>query len=280
MVSITTQRLTDEIKRQQKLSENITNLVTQISTGTKINKASDDPQAWVQISEIGRAQAQQSNWSANADYAQSRYATADSAMDELSTLLVRARELVISASSPARASSQSSIAAELDGVRESINQLLSQKDASGLPVFDSGQPVRIPVANGYNIEAVPTVESLTQGISVGGAPQTLDNILSNAVAAINSGDSTALTSSLDAVNSAGDHIATARTLHGIRGDRIDKVIETLETNGMQTEERRMALQDTDLATAIAQVQANLLSLQAAQTTYTKISQQSLFDLIR
>lgn len=280
MVSITTQRLTDEIRRQQKLSENITDLVTQISSGTKVNKASDDPQAWVQISEIGRAQAQQSSWSANADYAQSRYATADSAMGEMATLMVRAQELVTSAGSPVNSSNRAALAAELEGVRESINQLLAQKDASGVPVFDNGVSVKIPVGNGNAIEAVPTVESLTQNINVGGTPQTLDDIFSAAIAAVNSGDAADITASLDAVKSMGDHLSHARTLHGIRGDRIEKVTTSLETNGMQLEERRMGLQDTDLASAIAQVQANLLSLQAAQTTYTKISQQSLFDLIR
>ncbi|MET0364188.1 MAG: flagellin, partial [Sphingobium sp.] len=40
------------------------------------------------------------------------------------------------------------------------------------------------------------------------------------------------------------------------------------------------LEDTDLTEAVTKVQAKLTTLQAAQAVFSKINQQSLFDLLK
>ncbi|OYW83610.1 MAG: flagellin, partial [Sphingobium sp. 32-64-5] len=97
MVAITAQTMADEIRRQQKLATSITDLQAAISSGKQLTKSSQDPQAWVQISEIGRAQAQQSAWATNIAYAQSRAQKAETNLSDISALLTRAQELMVSA---------------------------------------------------------------------------------------------------------------------------------------------------------------------------------------
>ena len=47
MVAITYQTMTDEIRRQQRLSQAITDDQAAVSTGKRIRTPSQDPQAWV-----------------------------------------------------------------------------------------------------------------------------------------------------------------------------------------------------------------------------------------
>jgi len=53
-----------------------------------------------------------------------------------------------------------------------------------------------------------------------------------------------------------------------------RIVETLDLS-----DRRSSLEDTDLTEVLARVQANLLSLEAAQASFARINRQTLFDLI-
>jgi len=281
MVAITAQTMADEIRRQQKLSSGIADLQASISSGKQLTKSSQNPQNWVQISEIGRAQAQQAAWSANVTYAQSRAQKAETNMNDITTLMTRAQELIISANNTTLDdANRAAIAAEMEGIRETVADLLSEKDYLGVPVFDQSEATMIPVGKNYSVAAVPTQESLSEDIDVNGTPMSLDQILSDAIAAVTSTNSADRDASITALEAASDHVTLARTLQGVRADRLDKAQERIDTVSLGLSERRSALEDTDLTSAIAMIQSKLVSLQAAQATYAKISQQSLFDLIR
>jgi len=281
MVAITAQTMADEIRRQQKLATSITDLQAAISSGKMLTKSSQDPQAWVQISEIGRAQAQQSAWATNIAYAQSRAQKAETNLSDISSLMTRAQELMVTAKTGTLdETNRVAIASELEGIRVSIADLLTEKDYLGVPIFDQGAPTMIPVGKNYAVDAVATQESLSQGITVNGAPQSLDSILQQAITAVNSGDADALADAMTAVTAGGDHITLALTLQGVRSDRLEKASTRIDSVSLDLAERRSTLEDTDLSTAIMTLQSKMVSLQAAQITYSQINQQTLFDLIR
>ncbi len=279
MVALTTQRIADEMRRQKALSNSIVNLQTSISTGIKVAKPSDDPQAWVEISDIARAQAQQSAWKTNISYAQYRAATAENTMMEMSNLLTRAQELMTGAGSVLSDNDRSAIATELQTIKESIDSLLISKDALGVRVFESSVALKIPVAQNLAVEVAPTADSLTQGIDINGTPSSLDAIFANAIASLATDDATARGNSLTALQAAGDHLTLALTPQGNRADRLDKLEESRVTTSINLTERRTALEEINLSEAIALLQSKTLSLEAAQATYAKLSQQTLFDLI-
>ena len=97
MVGITNKTLTAEIRRQQQLSQSIIAGQAAISSGVTLTKPSDNALAWVQVSDIGRAQAQQAAWQANVGYGTTRASNAESNLEEINNLLVRAQDLVTSA---------------------------------------------------------------------------------------------------------------------------------------------------------------------------------------
>lgn len=280
MVSISFQTMADEIRRQQRLAQTIADDQAMVSGGKKITVPSQDPQTWVQISEIGRAQAQNVAWKDNISYGDSRSNKAEANLQEINTLMSRARELMITAStSTLDASGQSAIVAELQGIRASVTDFLNEKDYQGVPVFDDAIQTKVPVSRGLELDVVGTRQGIESGIDVGGVSRTLDDILLEAVNAVNSGVQTDLDNSLTSLEAGLDHVILEQSVQGIRSDRLDAVKSRNQDTTLDLAERRSNLEDTDLTEVIARLQAKLLSLEAAQAAFARINRQSLFDLI-
>jgi flagellar hook-associated protein 3 FlgL len=280
MVAITAQTMADEIRRQQRLSQSISADQAAISTGKKLTAPSQDPQAWVQVSEIGRAQAQQAAWSSNVSFGVSRAKKAESNLSEINTLFSRARELMISASSSAiDGPGKASAIADLQGIRSTMNELLNEKDYQGTPVFDDTISTQVPVSRGLAFDVVGTRQSIEGGVSVNGTTMTLDAILAQAINAVTTGAETDQQDALRSVEAGLDHVILAQSVQGIRSERLDATANRLSNVTLDLSDRRSKLEDTNLTETIANLQAKLLTLEAAQAAFARINRQSLWDLI-
>ncbi|MET0370055.1 MAG: flagellin [Sphingobium sp.] len=280
MVGITHKIMLAEIRRQQQLSQSIVDGQTAISTGVTLNKPSDDPLGWVQVSEVARSQAQQASWQANVSYGTTRAANAEANLEEISSLFVRVQELVTSARNGAlNDTSRAAIVEEMSTIRTTIDQMLNQKDFQGVPVFDDDQSILVPVSRGLNLAVVGTRQQVSEGIDVDGTAMSIDDILGQAIAAVQSGDDTALSSAVDAVAVGQNHVIVEQTKQGVRSDRLDVIGTRLTNVSIDLQERRAAIESTDLAEVISRVQSQLLQLDAAQSAFARINQKTLFDLI-
>ena len=280
MVGITNKIMIAEMRRQQKLSQSIVDGQTAISTGITLNKPSDDALAWVQVSDIGRSQAQQAAWQANVSYGTTRAATAESNLSEINNLLTRAQELVTSARNGSlNDTSRAAIVEELGTIRTTIDEMLNQKDYQGTPVFDEGQSTLVPVSRGLNLAVVGTRQEVSEGIDVDGAAMSIDEILAASIAAIEGGVDADIAGALDGVKAAQSHITIEQAKQGVRSDRLEVIGTRLTDIDIDLTERRANLESTDLQEVISRVQSQLLQLEAAQSAYARINQQTLFDLI-
>ncbi|RVT43359.1 flagellin [Sphingobium algorifonticola] len=279
MVAITAQTLADEIRRQKALSQSIAADQTAVSTGIRLTKASQDPLAWVQVSDLARQQAQQAAWTTNVGYAQGRAAKADSNLEEMNSLFSRAQELMIQASTASLdVSGRAAITTELENIRIVVSELVNETDFQGTPVFDDGQATAIPVSRGINLQVVATRQQISEGIDVSGTAMSLDAILAAAITTVStSGNPDA---ALNGIRKGLDHIINEQAAQGVRGDRLETAKDRLVDIDLTLSERRSALESTDLTETLANVQAKLTTLEAAQAVFAKINQQTLFDLIR
>lgn len=278
MVFITSQSLQAEILRQLNLAKDIANDQAKISTGKKISEPSDNPQDWVQISQIGRQQSINDAWTSNADFAKSRGTSAASNLSDINNLMAHVGELMVQASSTSQDSpGREAIAQELTGIQQSIHDLLNQTDYQGRPVFDDQHTVNIPVGAGLAVEAVPTRQSVSDN-AVG--TQSLDDVLSAAITAVRSGDSAAINQSLADSHTALDHVIVAQSIQGVRQQRIDDATARIQNKQLSLSEQRSSYEDTDLTEVITKLQSKLTTLEAAQSAFARISQQSLFSLLK
>ncbi len=281
MVGITNKTLIAEIRRQQQLSQGIIEGQTAISTGIKLTKPSDNALAWVQVSEIGKAQAQQSSWQTNVSYGTGRAANAEANLEEINNLLISAQELITSARNGSLNEAQrTAVFEDVKGIRDAINALLNQTDYQGVSVFDDTQSVLVPVSRGLNLAVVGTRQEVSEGIDVEGTPMTLDGILGQALTALQSGNDTDLQAALTAIRAGQSHVAIEQAKQGVRSDRLDVTGNRLTSIDLDLKERRESLESTNLAEVISSVKSKLLQLEAAQSAFARINQQTLFDLIR
>lgn len=281
MVGITNKILLAEIRRQQQLSQGIVDGQTAISTGKTLTKPSDNALAWVQVSDIGRAQAQQAAWQSNVSTGTTRAATAESNLQEMNTLLTRAQELLTAARNGSlNDASKTAIVEEMKTIRTTVDSLLNQKDYNGIPTFDDGQSVLVPVSRGLNLAVVGTRQEVSEGIDVSGTPMTLDAILGQSITALQSGTDADVVAALDAIKAGQNHVVLEQTKQGVRGDRLDVIGTRLTDIDLDLKERRADLESTDLTEVISSVSAKLLQLDAAQSAFARINQQTLFDLIK
>lgn len=281
MVFINSHSVASEIKRQQNLAREITAIQSQVSSGRKFEKPSDAPQEWLLISNLGRQQALAESWQNNLDFATSRAEQAGSGLRDINNLMTRVTELLVASASTNEGSpGAEAVAQELTGIRETIHSILNQTDYQGTPNFDDTNSVSIPVGAGLIVEAVPTRQSIEEGVVTAAGTRTIYEILDDSIAAIRAADSTQRGVSLGEVRNALDHVIVAQSRQGVRSQRLEAEKDRITDRQLQLAESRSVLEDTDLTEAIANVQAKLTTLQAAQGAFARISQQTLFDLIR
>jgi flagellar hook-associated protein 3 FlgL len=280
MVGITYKTTQAEIRRQRLLSQNITAGQTAISTGVTLTKPSDNALAWVQVSDIGRQQAQQAAWQSNVSTGTNRAGAAENNLGSIANLMTRAQELITNARNGSlNDTSRTAFVEELSTIRTSVHELLNQKDYSGVPVFDDGQSVLVPLSRGLNLAVVGTRQEVSEGIDVNGAPRSLDDILGEAITAVQGGVDSQLASALDGIGAGQNHIVVEQTKQGVRSDRLETIGNSLSAVDSDLTERRQALESTDLPTVITAMQTQQLQLSAAQSLYARITQKSLFDII-
>lgn len=274
MINAVGNRMTREIARQSKLSDALDRIQTQISSGKKLLRASDDPVASRRIATIGKAQASSTTWAANVKTAAAQVSQADTALGSVGNLLTRARELTLSASSSTtNPADRASIAAELAAIGDEIDGFAATRDSNGEPLFaTNAKQVRFDA----DISFAP-VPSAGDVFVVGG--NSLSTGLRDAAAAIASGDGTAIGAALTTLGESISHVADQRAAMGLSAGRLERIGDSLEARSITLADERKDVEDTDLSVAIAELNAQKLTLDAAQAAFARINRQTLFDLL-
>lgn len=285
MAGITGYRLTTEINRQLKLSKEIARFQSDISSGKRLQTASDDPAAWARVAVIKRVESNQQTWLTNVNTAAAVADQVSSVFDGLQTSFTRAGELMVNANNATNtASDRQAIADELNGIADDIDAAATTVDSRGLPLFPTDTPLPIPISRVLQITATDTKANVFDAVQTAAGPVSLSQILRDAATAILNPDEAQRkidsAASNDAVQSAITHITALVGQHGVRAGRIDDIKGQLETSASALEEERGNLEGTDITGTVAKLQANLLSLQAAQAIFARINQSTLFDLIK
>src|SRR3546814_9822382 len=144
MISGTRYRLTAEINRQSDLAREIARAQMEISTQKRILSPSDDPVGAARVAEIDRTQANEEAWRRNVETAAALASRADTTMASVEAVMVRAKELMVAASSDTMSDqNRATIAAELAGIEEDIATLIDTRDSRGTQTFRTGAAIEI-----------------------------------------------------------------------------------------------------------------------------------------
>jgi flagellar hook-associated protein 3 FlgL len=274
-ISATGNRMTGEIARQSRLAQDIARTQVSISSGKRLHAASDDPIAAERVGWIAQAQSDNASWSGNLALGASLAAQADGVLADLSDRMVQARALMVAgASGTATSADRTTYANELRSIATDVASLRATTTSTGQPLFATGSAARFRIDK--DVVLAP-VDSATNVFDNGGIALTQD--LTDAAAALESGDVARIGAALTRMGSGIDHVADAAADHGLRAARIDKLTDRHAVRDIDLAAERSGLEDTDLTTAIAELNAQQLTLDAAQAAFARINRRSLFDIL-
>lgn len=273
-ITATTGRLSAEITRLSALGAQVSRTQIEVSTSKRIQVASDDPVAAARVATIRRAQADGVTWAANRQLGTTAAAQADGVLTTLADRVARARELVVAGSSDSlSAADRATLATELRGIAEEIDGFAGTTNARGEPLF-AERALEMRFDADTRFAPVATRAAIFELGGVALAQQ-----ISDAADALALNDAVATRASLDTLEAAIAHVASVAADQGLRAARIDRIGEVAAETRIDLAAERSVLEDTDLSEAIARLNAQTLTLEAAQSAFARINRRTLFDIL-
>ena len=275
MINGTGNRMTQEATRQARLATQIAAKQTQISTGKRLQRASDDPTATARIADLSRTQTNDNARARNISLGISMTAQADGQLRNMSHLLARARELTISGASVGLTpSDRTTMSFEIRAMADEIDAMASVNSPTGEALFANGDANPIRFDDAIAFAPVPARQDIfeTGGVAI-------TQIMRDAASAIAAGDLPLIGAALTALSGAVNHAADAQAEIGVNAARLDRLQEFSTQRGITLSEELSKLADTDLSAAISELKAMTLTLEAAQGAFARINRRTLMDFL-
>lgn len=275
MINATGNRMAFEIARQTRLARSIEQIQIDISTGKRIQRPSDDPAAAARVATIRQSQADDDVWKRNIDLGSSLAAQADGVLKGLNERLARAQVLMIQGSTGSLpAGDRNTIGAEIRAIADEVDGLAGTQSSLGQPLFSSGAPRAIRFGDSVLFAPVPSRAQVFEYASI-----PLSDQLRNLAAAVETGSRAQLDAALDLAQGLVRHGADVAAGIGSTAARLDLLADTRASRAVDLTVERSSLEATDYTSAIATLNAQQLTLEAAQAAFARINRRSLIDLL-
>lgn len=302
IVSTSTSAFFERARRDIKdLRSQAENLQSQLGSGAKLTRSSDNPVAASRLRALSRLEALSEIDTTNANRANADLSLADEAMSGMADAVTRVQELATQAASSLLSDEQrGAISTELDQINGNLLALSNARDSNGHALFGgdtagdayaldaSGntlyvgttQSEDLPLGDGQSVTRSMTGPEFLQFTDANGNQTDLMatvKALSDALKSTSGDPVAAASDALSSLKTGLDTLTTGQTVVGTRlawieltGDRRTNLQEL-----RSTEEADLGA--TDIASSIAQLQETLLVLEASQASFTKIAGLSLFN---
>lgn len=247
-----------------------------LSTGRRINSGADDAAGLAIASSMTSQIRGMSQGIRNANDGISLAQTADGALNEVTNMLQRVRELAVQAGSDTYgATDRDNIQAEVDQLTAQIGQVVTNSEFNGVNLFD-GSTATITVLAGANAAdtVALTLDNLSTGLTAGaGTAGSFD---------VTGADGTAARTALTDIDADIAAISTTRATLGAGQNRLQSAVNNLTNVSTNLTDARSRIQDTDYSaetTALAKAQI-LGQASTAMLAQANQSQQNVLSLLR
>ena len=269
----------------KKTSSGLDTAVERLSSGSRINYARDDA-AGLAIATRLQAEVQSISVAArNAADAQSMLDTADGALGETHTVLLRMRELAVQASNGTLSSDdQAALDAEFQQLEAEIDRIDANTTFAGVSLFDGASKtfqVGIDGTGGSNqiTTSISNMAANNLGVDSFGADGATgggDDIDADLT------DATKAAAMITAVDNAIKLVSTERGKLGAVSNRLSSTISNLDQVGVNLSASKGRIKDTDFAEESANLAKNQILQQAgvAMLAQANASQSTILSLIQ
>ena len=246
-----------------------------LSSGKRINSAADDAAGLAIVNSMTSQIKGMQQGVRNANDGISLAQTAEGALNEVTNMLQRVRELAVQAGSDTYADTdRDNIQAEVDELTAQIGQVVTNTEFNGVQLFDGSVATVTVLAGANDADTVDiTLDDLTALTSGGGAAGSFD---------VTGTDGTAARAALTDIDADIESISTTRATLGASQNRLQSAVNNLTNVSTNLTDARSRIQDTDYSaetTALAKAQI-LGQASTAMLAQANQSQQNVLSLLR
>ena len=279
------------------------NLQSQLSTGSRLVRSSEDPVAASHLRSLERVDRLATIDASNAARAKDELSLASGALASVAQDIARARELALWAANETISDKErASIGQEVEQLRLSIFASVNGRDTSGRPLFageSGGDAYQVDAAGNAIYTGTPVSGDIALGegqkvsrgvtgpeflnFNAGGSPTDLLAFLKTLSDALQSGAADPVATASSAVDGLDDALEALTRTQTVVGTRLAWIETVQDRQVLKSESRageKSELGGVDLATTIAELQQMLTVLEASQAGFSRLSSLSLFDSIR
>ena len=307
-MKISTNLMFERAAKQMTSSQtNLAKSQAQLAQGKQIINPSDAPDQASTVQRLKSILSRQDSYQTALNTVQSRLQGEDSTLSSVSDLLIRAKEIAVQANNDTLSpDNRKALGVELQGLRDQMLSLANTRDSSGNFLFGgskvtqapfisvaggspqyAGDQTRMSVMVGENRSMpinrtgtdafVPVNRTLPDGTTQGVG---FFNVMDDLIKGVNTSDRPKMQGGLGELDTllGGLSMARANIGSGLKG--IDQQTSVIEDTVLNLKTTLSSVEDLDYASAITKMNQQMLSLEAAQSSFAKISQLNLFNYIK
>ncbi len=290
------------LSQMETLRGSLEQLQSQIATGQRIERGSDDPVGAARLRSLSRVERLNDVEQENAARLGQDIGAAASEVEGVLNLYQRVRELAVAgASDTLGEDGREAIALELGQIGEELFARANATNFNGQPLFagTAGAPAfvegtggavsyngnsdnaAVPIAPGTEIERSVTGDQLFE-FDVDGTPTNAFAVVSGLAAALSPGAPNPAFAAQDAlagIDAALDTANRNQTVLGTRLAWVEVIQQSQNERSIDIAEQRSEVGDTDIAEAITRLQQTLTVLEASQSSFARVSSLNLFNAL-
>jgi flagellar hook-associated protein 3 FlgL len=285
----------------------LTQSQAQLAQGKQIINASDAPNQAATIQRLKSILNKQDSYQSSLNTVKARLQGEESTLQNVSDLLVRAKEVAVQAANDTlNSGDRKALATEMQALRDQMLSLANTKDSNGSYLFAGSrvkQPAFVETVNGspeyrgdqtrMNVRVgeqrsipvnrtgtdafVPVARTDSDGKTYGvGFFQVMDNL----IAGLNTNKASDIRRGVGELDNLMQGVSLARAEIGTNLNVVDQQTSVIEDATLNLKTTLSSIEDLDYASAITKMNQQMMSLEAAQSSFAKVSQLNLFNYIK
>ncbi len=306
-ISLSTNLFFDKATNQlQTVQSNLATTQEQLSTGLKVNRPSDAPDKASLLTNLISQIERQSSYQNTLKTIDTRLEAQHTALTNVSDELTRLKELAVQAANDTlSAADRESVAIEMKGIRDQILSLANSQDANSNYIFSGSRVQTAPFGKDATGRVVYLGDQSRMVVGVGdsrrmsmnmpgsdafksvvrtsskGEPEGIDffQAVDDVVNAVDTNNYSFIQRGINEIDGMQQNISDATAQVGSNMNVVDSQNAVLDEVKLRLQSTLSDIQDLDYTAAITKMNKDQLALQAAQSSFAKLAQESLFKYL-
>ena len=295
------------VNQMSTVQSDLAHTQAQVSAGKQVISPSDAPDQAAAIQRLKSVLNHQDSYLKALTTVKARLEGEDSNLQSVSDMLIRAKELAVqSANDTLNPANRKALAVELKGLRDQMLSLANSRDTNGNFLFGGSRVKQMPFAqdaigevtykgdqnrmqvrvgeqrtiplNRSGAETfVPVIRTDAKGQS---SARSFFGVMDDLIAGVTKSDRTAMQRGVGEMDNLLNGISLARANVGTDLNVVEQQTQSIDETKLTLKTTLSNIEDLDMAEAITKMNKQMLSLEASQSSFAKITQLNLFNFIR